>query len=281
MEKVDLRLFLCGVVAGHLPLQFLADGVETGRLTGQQADVEGPRHILHKRHIRQDPVSGIGRPDLSVGGVGGTADVFHDTADRIGHAVDDNGFADNLGSTVKLLGDAFTDNGLWDGGAEVGFRERFAFQERECVYLPETGIGIVDRIGPEHLLARQRERGKAGGPGTGGLGCLQGIEAFANGFDRHVAAAPTILSLYFGTVFDIEHAVAVYFGHERGQLYLEDQDDNHDHGYRKGRAEYGDQADEAVLTQHVQGLFEVLFEHIVVVCVGAVREPPVRDVILF
>ena len=81
----------------------------------------------------------IGCPDLSVGGVGGTADVFHDTADRIGHAVDDNGFADNLGSTVKLLGDTLTDNGLWDGGAEVGFRERFAFQERECVYLPETG----------------------------------------------------------------------------------------------------------------------------------------------
>ena len=114
MEKVDLRLFslwscrraICPFSSWRMVSK--PDVSRASRQTLKAPDIFSINAISDRTLV-----GGIGRPDLSVGGVGGTADVFHDTADRIGHAVDDNGFADNLGSTVKLLGDTLTNNGLW------------------------------------------------------------------------------------------------------------------------------------------------------------------------
>lgn len=53
-------------------------------------------------------------------------------------------------------------------------------------------------------------------------------------------------------------------------------DNRHDKRYGQCRTEDRDEAEPGALLQHVKGLFEVLFIHSFLCCVGAVREPPLR-----
>ena len=192
--------------------------------------------------------------------------VLHDPADIVDDEIELHLPPHDLVRAEKGQGHALADHGVADTACESRRAEGASLQEIELEDLPEGGIRIRDVTRPvlKPVHGRGGQRPVAIHiDGGNGLRPFQRIAALLHQgqSQRRVGDAPVIILAIAHDGRYVAGAATVYLRLETRRIHDIQDDDHHDHANGQGGTEYRDHAQQLVLPDHPQRLFNVLLYH--------------------